>query len=64
MFSQLSEQMKKSSQPVSDLFAANVEALQTVSNQQASFVSGFLQDSIKLVQTVAQQTDTESFLAA
>lgn len=64
MFSQLSEQMKKSSQPVSDLFAANVEALQAVSNQQASFVSGFLQDSIKLVQTVAQQTDTEGFLAA
>ncbi|MEH6503734.1 MAG: phasin family protein [Cycloclasticus sp.] len=64
MFSQLSEQMKKSTQPVSDLFAANVEALQAVSNQQASFVSGFLQDSIKLVQTVAQQTDTEGFLAA
>lgn len=64
MFSQLSEQVKKSSQPVSDLFAANLKALQAVSSQQASFVSGVFNDSMKMMQTVSQQTEVNGLLAA
>ena len=64
MFSQLSEQVKASSQPVSDLFAANVKALQAVSNQHTTFVSGVLSDSVKLIETVGQQTEANGVLAA
>ena len=64
MFSQLSEQVKTSAQPVSDLFAANVKALQSVSEQHATFVSGVFSDSVKLIQTVGQQTDANGVLAA
>ena len=64
MFSQLSEQVKKSSQPFSDLIAANVKVLQEVSNQQTSLVSGVLSDSMKLMQAVGQQSESKDLLAA
>ncbi len=64
MFSQLTEQVKKSSQPASDLFAANVKALQAVSEQQTSLVSGVLTDSVKLLKTFSEQTEVKGMLAA
>jgi phasin family protein len=64
MLSQLSEQAMKSSQPASDLLAANVKILQTVSKQQADLVSGMLGDSMKLMQSLGQQTEVKGLLAA
>lgn len=64
MFSQLTEQVKKSSQPASDLFAANVKALQAVSEQQTSLVSGVITDSVKLLKTFSEQTEVKGLLAA
>jgi phasin family protein len=64
MFGQFTEQMKKSSQPASDLFAANVKALEAVSQQQTQFLSGVLDDSVKLLQTMSQQTEVKGLLAA
>ncbi len=64
MFSQLTEQVKKSSQPASDLFAANVKALQAVSEQQTSLVSGVITDSVKLLKAVSEQTEVKGMLAA
>lgn len=64
MFSQLSEQVKKSSLPASDLFAANLQALQEISKQQTSLVSGILEDSMKLIKSVGEQTEVNGFIAA
>lgn len=64
MFNQFSEQVKKSSQPVSELFAANVEALRSVSSQQTSFLSGVLDDSMKMFQAMSQHSDVKALLAA
>lgn len=64
MLSQFSEQAMKSSQPASDLFAANVKVLQSVSKQQADLLSGMLGDSMKLMQSLGQQTEVNGLLAA
>jgi len=64
MFGQFSEQMKKSSQPVNELLAANVKAIETVTKQQTQFFSGLVEDSVKLMQTVAQQTEIQGVIAA
>lgn len=64
MFGQFSEQMKKSSQPVNELLSANVKAIETVTKQQTQFFSGLVEDSVKLMQTVAQQTEVQGVLAA
>lgn len=64
MFGQFSEQMKKSTQPVNELLAANVKAIETVTKQQTQFFSGLVEDSVRLMQTVAQQTEVQGVLAA
>mmetsp|Transcript_18110 Transcript_18110/g.58592 ORF Transcript_18110/g.58592 Transcript_18110/m.58592 type:complete len:225 (-) Transcript_18110:28-702(-) len=64
MFGQFSEQFKKSTQPASELLAANVKALEAVTAQQTQFFSGLVDDSVKLMQSVAQQTEVKSILAA
>jgi phasin family protein len=64
MLSQLTEQVKKSSQPVSDLLAANAKALQEVSHTQTSLISGVLGDSMKLLQSLNEQTEVKGLLAA
>lgn len=64
MLNQLSEQVKKSAQPASDLFAVNVKALQEVAQQQTSLLSGMLSDSIRLIESVGQQTEINGIVAA
>jgi phasin family protein len=64
MFSQFSEQMKNSSQPASKLLAANVKAMEAMTKQQTQFFSGWVDDSVKLMQTIAQQTEMKDVLAA
>jgi phasin family protein len=64
MFGQFSEQMKKSSQPANELFAANVKAIETVTKLQTQFFSGLVEDSVKLMKTVAQQTEVQGVIAA
>ncbi|MFQ3218600.1 MAG: phasin family protein [Paraglaciecola sp.] len=64
MFSQFSEQMKNSSLPASELLAANVKAMEAVTKQQTQFFSGLVEDSLKLMQTIAQQTEIKDVLAA
>lgn len=63
MFGQFSEHMKKSSQPMSELFAANMKAMETVTQQQTHFLSGLLNDSVKLVQTMSEQTEANGMIA-
>lgn len=64
MFQQLTEQMKNSSQPASNIFAANIKTLQVLSQQQTVLLSGVLNDGVKLIQSVAQQTEVNGYLAA
>ena len=64
MLSQLTEQVKKSAQPASDLFAANLKVLQAISKQQTELMSGVLGDSMKLMSSVGEQTDVKGVLAA
>lgn len=64
MLDQFSEQVKKSTQPASDLFAANLKALQAVSQQHTALVSGVLTDSMKLLQSLSAQTEMKGVLAA
>jgi phasin family protein len=64
MFGQFSKQMKNSSQPASEFFAANVKAMEAVTKQQTLFFSGLVDDSVKLIQTIAQQTEMKDILAA
>jgi phasin family protein len=64
MFGQFSKQMENSSQPASELVAANVNAMEAVTKQQTLFFSGLVDDSVKLMQTIAQQTEMKDILAA
>jgi ABC-type transporter Mla subunit MlaD len=64
MLNQLSEQVKKSSQPASELFAANVKAIQSVTQQQAALVSGVIGDSMELFKALSGQADSKGLLAA
>jgi len=64
MFAHFSEQMKNSSRPASELLAANVKAMEAVAKQQSQFFTGLIDDSVKLMQTIAQQTEMKDVLAA
>lgn len=64
MFGQFSEQMKNSSQPASELLAANIKAMEAVTKQQTQFFSGLVDDSVKLMQSIAKQTEIKDVLAA
>lgn len=64
MFGQFSEQMQKSSQPASELLAANVKAVEAITAQQTQFISGLMNDSVKLIQTITQQTEVKGIVAA
>ena len=64
MFGQFSEQMKNSSHPASEILAANVKAMEAVTKQQTQFFSGLVEDSVKLMQTIAQKTEMKDVLAA
>ncbi|MFT6898455.1 MAG: hypothetical protein ACJA13_002876 [Paraglaciecola sp.] len=64
MFSQFSEQMKNSSQPATKFLAANVKAMEAMTKQQTQFFSGWVEDGVKLMQTIAQKTEMKDVLAA
>jgi phasin family protein len=64
MFGQFSEQMKNPSQPASELLAANIKAIEAVTKQQTQFFSGLVDDSVKLMQSIAKQTEIKDVLAA
>lgn len=64
MFGHFSEQMKNSSKPASELLTANVKAVEAMTKQQTQFFSGLVDDSVKLMQTIAQQTELNDVLAA
>lgn len=64
MFGKFSEQVKKSSKPVSSLVAVNTKALEELSQQQTEFFTGFLADSVKYVESLSVQTEVKGFVAA
>jgi len=64
MFGQFSEQLKNSTQPASELLATNIKAMETVTKQQTQFFSGLVDDSVKLMQSIAKQTEINDVLAA
>ncbi|UTP72977.1 phasin family protein [Alteromonas sp. LMIT006] len=64
MFGKFSEQVKKSSKPVSSLVAVNTKALEELSQQQTEFFTGFLADSVKYVESLSVLTEVKGFVAA
>jgi phasin family protein len=64
MFGKFSEQVKKSSKPVSSLVTVNTKALEELSQQQTEFFTGFLADSVKYVESLSVQTEVKGFVAA
>jgi phasin family protein len=64
MFGKFSEQVKKSSQPVSSLVALNAKRLEALSQMQTEFFTGFMADSLKYVETISVQTEVKGVIAA
>ncbi|MFC4700991.1 phasin family protein [Glaciecola siphonariae] len=64
MFGNLSQQMKKSTQPVSTLLEMNAKTLELVSEQQTVFFSGLMSDSKKLLASLGSQSELNGVLAA
>jgi hypothetical protein len=64
MFGQFSEQMQKSSKPASELLAVNIKAIEAATTQHTEFFSNLMSDSVKLMQTIAQQTEMKGIIAA
>ena len=64
MFGKFSEQVKKSSQPVSSLVALNAKRLEALSQMQTEFFTGFMADSLKYVESMSVQTEVKGVIAA
>lgn len=64
MFGKLTEQVKKSSKPVNTLMTLNAKMLEQLTNQQTQLFKGVIDDSIELVNKVAQQHDLKELLSA
>lgn len=64
MFGKFSEQVKKSSQPVSSLVALNAKRLEALSQMQTEFFTGFMADSLKYVESMSVQTEMKGVIAA
>ncbi|WP_395339976.1 phasin family protein [Ningiella sp. W23] len=64
MFGNFSQQLKKSTKPASTLLEMNAKTLELVSKQQTVFFSGVMSDSVKLVETLSDQTELKGMIAA
>ncbi|MFW8591755.1 phasin family protein [Glaciecola sp. 2405UD65-10] len=64
MFGKFSEQMKKSAQPATSLLGMNAKTLELLSTQQTIFFSGVMNDSVKLLSTLSDQTELKGIVAA
>jgi hypothetical protein len=64
MFGKFSEQMKKSTQPAASLFEMNAKSLALMSQQNTVFLSGLMDDSVKLLSTLSEQSELNGFIAA
>lgn len=64
MFGHFSESFKKSAKPASALIEMNAKVLSTLSAQQTQFLTGWLSDSKKLIDTVSQQSEVKDVIAA
>ena len=64
MFGKFSEQMKKSAQPAASLLSMNAKTLELLSTQQTIFFSGVINDSVKLLTTLSDQTELKGVVAA
>jgi len=64
MFGKFSEQVKKSAQPAASLFEMNIKTLELLSKQHTMFVSGVITDSVKLLSSLAEQTEVNGVVAA
>ncbi|WP_218309239.1 phasin family protein [Alteromonas antoniana] len=64
MFGKFSEQLKKTSKPVSNLFAMNAKVLEDLSAHQTELFTGLLSDGVKYMESVSVQPDLKGVLAA
>jgi outer membrane biosynthesis protein TonB len=64
MFGNFSQQMKNSTKPVSTLLEMNAKTLEMMSQQNTVFFSGVMSDSVKLVESLASQTELKGVMAA
>nr|WP_136251391.1 phasin family protein [Ningiella ruwaisensis] len=64
MFGNFSQQLKKSTKPASTLLEMNAKTLELVSKQQTIFFSGVMTDSVKLLETLSDQTELKGMIAA
>lgn len=64
MFSKFQDQFKKSSAPANTLFAANAKLIEKMSEQQTELFSGVINDSLKLMDSCAEQSELKGLVAA
>ncbi|WP_414829481.1 phasin family protein [Alteromonas sp. H39] len=64
MFGKFSEQLKKTSKPVNNLFAMNAKVLEDLSQHQTELFTGLLSDSVRYMESVSVQPDLKGVLAA
>ena len=64
MFGNFSEQMTKSAQPVANLLEMNARTLGMMAEQQTLLFTGLMDDSVKLVESLSDQTELKGVLAA
>lgn len=64
MFGNFSQQLKNSTKPASTLLEMNAKTLELVSKQQTVFFSGLMSDSVKLFDSLVEQTELKGVIAA
>ena len=64
MFDKFSEQMTKSAQPVANMMEMNARMLELMSKQQTLLFTGFMDDSVKLVENLTTESELKGMLAA
>ncbi|GBL03698.1 phasin family protein [Glaciecola sp. KUL10] len=64
MFGKFQDQFKKTTVPANSLFAANAKLIEKMSVQQTELFSGVINDSLKLMDSCAEQSELKGLLAA
>ena len=62
MYEQFTEQFQTSLKPVTALMEINIKAVEALAEQQASFFTSAMNDSLAYTQDISSQTDLASLL--
>ncbi|MFT6898941.1 MAG: phasin family protein [Paraglaciecola sp.] len=64
MFDKFSEEITTSAQPIPNLMEMNARTLELISKQQTLLSTGLMDDSVKLVENLTDQTELKVMLVA